>query len=234
MTFPDERLMAYIDGELDAASAGAIEAAAARDARLAQRIERQRALRNAIRAGYDPVLEEPMPRRLLDLAGGAPPARAAPSRRWTGFEWGATIASLALGVAIGAAFLREPASGDDIVAQQGRLVARGNLASALSQQLASTQPSDAPVRIGMTFLSRDGNYCRTFTRERVSQAGLACNESGQWRLEVVARAGSEGGDYKMAGARMPAAVLRAAEERLQGTTLDAGAERAAMERGWRR
>lgn len=235
MTFPDETLMAYVDGELDAASAGAIEAAAARDPQLAHRIERQRALRKAIHATYEPVLEEPMPRRLLDLASGAEPARLVAPRRWTWLEWGAMAASLALGIVIGAAFLREsPSGGGEVLAQQGRLVAGGGLAAALSQQLASNQSAETPVRIGLTFLSRDGKYCRTFVREKGTQAGLACNDSGQWRLEVVAQAASQAGDYRMAGAQMPAAVLRAVEERMEGMTFDAAAERSAMERGWRR
>jgi len=234
MTFPDEKLMAYVDRELDAASAAEIEALAASDPQLAARIERQRALRTAIHAAFEPVLEEPVPGRLRDLASGAQPARAAPPRRWAWFEWGAVAASLALGVAIGATFLRESASGGDVLAQQGQLVAGGNLAKALSRQLASNQPAEAPIRIGLTFLSGDGKYCRTFTREQGSLAGLACNQAGAWHLEVLAQAASNAGEYRLAGGTLPAPVLRAVDERMQGAALDATAERAAMERGWRR
>jgi hypothetical protein len=234
LTFSDEKLIAYVDRELDAASAAEIEAAAAGDLQLAKRIERQRALRNAVVAAYEPVLDEPVPNRLFDLATGAEAGRAVSPPRRTWFEWGAVAASLALGVAIGATFLREPASGGDVIVQQGRLVAGGHLAAALSRQLAGAQPADAPIRIGLTMLSRDGTYCRTFTRAEGALAGLACRESGEWRLEVVAHGASQRSEYRMAGGQLPAPVLRAVEERMQGTTLDAAAERSAMERGWRR
>jgi hypothetical protein len=227
MTFPDDTLLAYVDRELDAELAAAIEAAAARDPQLAERIERQRALRKAVHAAYAPVLEEPLPKRLLDLASGTPTAPPEPARRWTWLEWSAIAASLALGVAIGAAWLRESTSAAD-------LVASGSLATALSRQLASEQPADAPIRIGVSFVSRDGSYCRTFTRAKGAQAGLACNDAGAWRLEVIAVGAAQAGEYRTAGAQLPAAVLRAVEERMQGTTLDAAAEKAAKESGWRR
>jgi len=234
MNFPDETLMAYVDRELDADSAAAIEAAAARDPRLAERIEKQRALRKAIDTAYAGVLEEPMPQRLLDVASGTQTAPTRSPRRWTWFEWSAVAASLAVGIGIGAALLRERAAEGEFVSQQGRLVAGGNLASALSRQLASDQPADAPIRIGLSFVSRDGKYCRTFTREKGAQAGLACNDAGGWRLEVLAQSTMDANEYRMAAAQLPSAVLRAVEERMQGTTLDAAAEQAARERGWRR
>ena len=74
MILTDETLIAYVDRELDAESVAAIETAAARDPQLAERIERHRALRNTVHAAYAPVLDEPMPKRLLDLASGVPPA----------------------------------------------------------------------------------------------------------------------------------------------------------------
>jgi hypothetical protein len=234
VTVSDEKVVAYVDRELDAASCAEIESAAARDPQLAERIERQRALRTAVHAAFEPVLEEPMPKRLLDLASGTQPAHAIARQTWGWFQWGAVAASLALGIAIGATVLREPAPGGDFVAQQGRLVAGGELAKALSQQLANDQAADAPIRIGLTFVSRDGKYCRSFTHKQTGQAGLACNESGEWQLEVVAMRASESGEYRMAGGPLPAPVLRAVEERMQGATLDASAERLAKERGWRR
>lgn len=262
MTFSDETLMAYVDRELDAATAAAIEAAMVQDPDLAARVERQRKLRGAVYAAYEPVSKEPLPERLLEAARGAaatPPApdrvsrdaarfaRAA-TRRWTWFEWSAVAASIALGVAIGSAFLgdmrRGAPAGDiaaDFVADQGQLLARGALARALSEQLASSQPSDAAVRVGLTFVSAAGNYCRTFTLERgagsARLAGLACKGTGEWRVQLIAqgdRPSGTAGEYRTAAADLPQAVLRAVEERIQGGALDAQAERAARERNWTR
>jgi len=244
MTYSDEMLMAYVDRELDAATTSSIDAAVARDPGLAARVERQRKLAQAVHAAYEPILEEPMPKRLLDAASGAAPA-AAPARaprRWSWFEWSAMVASLALGVAIGAVFIGERGRGtpdggaDDIIANQSQLLAQGALARALSDQLASTQKPDAPVRIGVTFVSKVGGYCRTFALERSSAAGLACSSGTGWRIEVLAQAERSGKapEYRAAAGALAPAVQRAMEERIQGSSLDAAAERAAQQSGWRR
>lgn len=264
MTFSDETLMAFVDGELDAATSAVLDTAIAKDPELAARVERQRTLRLAVYAAFEPVLQEPMPARLLDTTRGAAATpiesrgmnaatvrrgRAAwPLRGWTRFEWGAIAASIALGVFVGAAFLdgswgETPVSGvaADLVADHGQLLARGTLARALSEQLTSAQASDAPVRIGLTFVSTAGEYCRTFALERTadvaSLAGLACKRGGEWRVQVIAqgnpRAGSAG-DYRAAAAGLPTAVLYAVKDEIQGDALDAEGESAAQQRGWTR
>ena len=110
-----------------------------------------------------------MPKRLLDRRAeraGLPVSRA--PARWAWFEWSAMAASVVLGVLIGGTYLgdsrRAPGSdpGVDWIAERGHVVARGALAHALSEQLASTQKPDARVRIGLTFRSKGGEYCRTF------------------------------------------------------------------------
>ena len=238
MTYSDEMLMAYVDRELDAATTASIDAAIARDPELAARVERQRKLARAVHAAYEPVLQEPMPKRLLDAAAGAAPAATARApRRWTWFEWSAMAASLALGIAIGAVMLGRGStdSGGNIVAEHGQLFARGLLARALAEQLASTQKPDASVRIGLTFVAKGGEYCRTFAVERSATAGLACSHVGEWRIDVLAPAASSGkaAGYRTAAGELPPAVLRSIEERMQGSSLDATAERAAQQRGWK-
>lgn len=242
--FSDETLMAFVDRELDAASTAALEAAIARDPELAARVARQRNLRFAVHAAYEPVLEEPMPQRLLDATRGkgASPARESTTWRlfgdWTRFQWGAIAASITLGLLIGAGLWREApvaGMGADLVAHRGQLLARGALARALAEQLASAQPSDAAVQIGLTFVSNAGEYCRTFALEKA--AGLACKGDGDWRVEVIAQQESSrgsGGEYRMAAAGLPPAVLNTMKDRIQGDALDAEAERAAQQRGWTR
>jgi len=240
MTYSDEVLMKYVDRELDAETTASIDAAVVRDADLAVRVERQRKLAHAVHAAYEPVLEEPMPRRLLDAATGTPPAAAtarAP-RRWTWFEWSAMAASVAVGVVIGVAFIADGRRGatdtGDIVADRGQLFARGTLARALTDQLASTQALGDSVRVGVTFVSKRGEYCRTFALERGSAAGLACGSGGDWRVELVTRATPKSGEYRTAAGELPVAVQQAMDAQIQGNSLDAAAEQAARQRGWRR
>ncbi|GMV59887.1 MAG: hypothetical protein AMXMBFR72_29800 [Betaproteobacteria bacterium] len=252
MNWSDETLMTYVDGELDAAAAAAIERAAAGDAALAARIERMRRLRAAVHAAYAPVLDEPVPDRLLAALQAAPAAprtrsgvidlaarraakTAAPRPRWSWLEWGAMAASVLLGVAIGAVALRGP--GEPIVAERGGLVARAALAQALSAQLVRDQPADAPVRIGLSFVSKAGEYCRTFAlAQRAPVAGLACRSGGDWRVTVVVQDESAAAPdrYRTAATPLPPALLDAVDATIAGDPLDAEAERAARERGWKR
>ena len=61
----DARVHAYVDGELDAETSARLEADSRRDAALAARVAQQRELSARLRAEYGPVLEEPVPQRLL-------------------------------------------------------------------------------------------------------------------------------------------------------------------------
>lgn len=249
MMFSDGVLMAYVDGELDGETAAAVDAAITQSPELAARVERQRKLRRAVYAAFEPVLHEPMPQRLLEAVRGSvatTPAKAALSpRRWAWFEWGAMAASIALGVLAGGVFLGDSRhvppvaeTAADLVADRTGLLAHGALARALSEQLAGAQAPDAPVSVGLSFVSTAGEYCRTFTLAQGGAAragGLACKSGGKWRLQVIAqddRPGATSGEYRTAGTEIPPLVLRAVEDRIQGVALDAEAERAAQRRGW--
>jgi len=95
----------------------------------------------------------------VDLAA----ARAdRPQGRWR--VWpvvGLMAACLAAGVAIGVGF-RLSESVPAVTDPDGGLVAQGPLADALEYRLASKPARDAPIRIGFSFPSRNGVYCRTF------------------------------------------------------------------------
>ena len=70
MSFSDEIVMAYVDGELGDATRAALELAMATDPDLAQRVARHRELRTRVQGAFDPVLAEPVPERLLAAAKG--------------------------------------------------------------------------------------------------------------------------------------------------------------------
>jgi len=242
--YDDETLMAYADGELDAAQSAALAVAVENDPGLARRVERHRALRSEVAEAFASVLDQPVPERLINaLNGGASPAaqkrgevlqfpeRAAraPGRSWGRREWGAMAASVALGALI-AWKLFAPAE-PNLVAQNGTLVARGALASALERQLASTQSRDSAVLIGVTFKAREGYYCRSFTLRSAGTAGLACRIGSEWQVPVTA-AGQVAGDGLQQAASMPRVVLDAIEARAAGEALDATGEANAQLGGW--
>jgi hypothetical protein len=243
MNYSDEILMAYADGELAEPQRSEVEAAVRADPSLASIVDGHRALRRDVSAAFAGVLDEPVPARLQIPGTGkvlsfeaARSARArttapAPKRTWP--TWAALAATLVVGVMAGSAWLDGGKGDGGFVSADagGRLTARGELAGALSRQLASEAASGSAVRIGVSFASRDGGYCRSFSVG--AKAGLACRDGEAWRIPVLKETPAAAGEYRQA-ASAPQAVLEAIDERITGTTLDAAAERAARERGWKR
>ena len=249
MKFSDETLMAYADGELDEPQRSELERALRADPGLAAVVERHRTLR---KGGFDAcagVLEEAAPGRPQPGAAGkvlsleaarnartrsaaAVPPPGTRSIVWP--RWGALTATLVVGVLAGSLWFAG-ADGDAgyISADaNGRLAARGQLAGALSRQLASDPAPNSPVRIGVSFAARDGGYCRSFSVG--ASAGLACRSGDSWRIPVLSEAVMARGAYRQASSTMPEAVLDAIDDRIAGTPMNAAAERAARERGWKR
>jgi anti-sigma factor RsiW len=66
----DELLVAYVDGELDAAARAEIEIALAHDAELRARVAGLQSSAQILRTALDTVLREPVPERLLAAARG--------------------------------------------------------------------------------------------------------------------------------------------------------------------
>ncbi|CAN7154070.1 zf-HC2 domain-containing protein [Phenylobacterium sp. LjRoot225] len=219
-----ERLMAYVDNELPPAERAAFERDLAADPGLQEEVSRQQALRRRLSAAFDPVLEEPVPLRLTLAAQAA----NAPGRSWRAPQWAAMAACLALGVLVGRTALPEHGP---LVARDGALVARGPLAKALDQRLAA---EGGAVRVGLSFRSTDGRYCRTFQSAPDRLAGLACREPQGWTARAFA-AWSPPADaaYRTAGSETPAPVLAAVDGLIAGAPLDAAAERAARDGGWK-
>lgn len=248
MTFSDEQLMAYADGELAGPERDAVERAMREDPAVAQAIARHRQLRGDVFAVFADVLDEPVPARLRQAAAptvvALDAARAARTERnqrnenarasgW--WQWGGMAASLAVGVLAGIGgwqAAHQDSTSATVAATSQGMLAQGALAQALSHQLASSGNVSQAVAIGVTFQGKDGRYCRSFTL--AAAAGLACREGNGWRIAVLQdQARGAPSAYRQAGADVPPAVLDAIDERIAGEALDAAAERAAQQRGWR-
>jgi hypothetical protein len=242
----EETLMAYVDGELDVQARQQVEVALASDPEAARRVDAQRALRSTLRAGFDPVLDEPVPARLLSLvrtsaapstSGKVLPFRTKPAARTPWLQWGSLAASFVLGALVWYFASRQYLTGP-FSEQHGVIVASGSLARALSEQLASQQDASAAVQIGVSFRSKGGEYCRTFRlQQSEGAAGLACHEQAGWKVEVLAHpegAASPQGQYRQAASALPATVLRAVDDAIAGDPLDATAEAQARASRWQR
>jgi hypothetical protein len=234
MSFSDEILAAYVDGELDAAAGADIERAARSDPSVAERIARYRGLRERLQAVYAPVLDEPVPERLhAALRGGESQRRRSGSRRTAAARWRYSLAAGVL-LAVGAGLLLWQQRGaSDIEKVDGTLVARGGLADGLSNQLAGDAGAGSAVRIGLSFRGKSGDYCRTFSLSE--DAGLACRRAGRWEIVALApqpAAQASGDRFRTASSALPAVVLQAVEQRIAAEPLDRDGELEARGKHW--
>lgn len=237
--FDDETLMAYADGELDAVQSAQVEQLLQRDAAAAAKVAQHRALRAQLRNEFTAALSEPVPERLLnvlqpkivDLAQ-VRQRKTAAKQSWSSREWSAMAASLIVGVVAGMYALGFNSA--NLVSEQGgALVAKGKLDNALNTQLASTN-STQPIHIGVSFRNHAGEYCRSFTvQDTHALAGLACRVQDNWRVQILESAVSSSNEFRQAGSDTPAAVLSLIETQIAGEPLDADAEAAARQAGWK-
>lgn len=263
MDYTDEMLMAFADGEMDQASCAAIEQAMREDPTLARKVAVHKALRSTVHGAFLPILDEALPARLvqpkqqagpqagrsgtvvqLDAVRARKAARQPGARRaapdWSWPQWGALAATLIVGVVLGRFGFTGPEPKDQMASistgKDGALIAQGTLALALEQQLASAAPVGGKVKIGVSFVSREGGYCRSFTTSgQINLAGLACAHGAEWTIPVLAQAApSAPNAYRTAATEMPSAVLDAIDQRIVGASLDAKAEQRALLKKWQR
>lgn len=254
MSFSDETLMAYADGELDERTRREVEQAMLHDPAIADKVRQHKALRSNVFGAFAGTLDEEVPQRLHAAARTGkvihldsvrqvrtpppPPTTKAPVlekpswRRQPG--WGALAATLVVGVLAGTMGSQALNDGDQLAAfdkESGILAAQGKLERALSQQVAGIPGRDPGVKVGITFLSKDGAYCRSFMLP--TTAGLACRHEGAWEIPVLTN-GPMGtnSEYRQASSALPAAVLEAIDARIEGKPLDAAGERAAHKQDW--
>jgi hypothetical protein len=244
MRVSEEQLIAFVDGELTAEDSAAISAAIAGEPELARRVAAQRALAKGLRRTFDPTLAEVVPRRLIDAARGTVTPTASDAgggrrnRRFTVSVWLAAAASLLVAVLLLPPLLQRFAVEPDLVTAGPNHVAGGKLARALSRRLAG-EPAAGGVQVGLSFLAKSGDYCRTFTiaGDGGSMAGLACRQGNTWSVPVLepieAPIGALG-SYRQAASTLPARLLQAVQARLAGEPLDAAGEAKARASGWRR
>lgn len=236
----EEKLIAYVDGELSAEERESFGAALAQDERLQAELAREELLRSQLADLHRSALDEEVPDRLKRLItpapalpalrrsiatrGSVPRAPRAGRARWT--NGAAIAASLVLGLFVGQTFTGP--NGDAGVTVPS--VAQGPLAQALETQLASSQTPDEAIQIGATFVGLDGQPCRTY--EAPGSAGLACRSGGEWQLKLIAPgAESRNSEYQQAGSSSEL-VMRSAQEMLLEGPMDADQEMQARDAGW--
>ena len=249
MTIPRETLMAFVDGELAPDEERRVAAEVGKDPALSAYVEQQQKLAEKLRSAFAPVLEAPIPERIERTVRETAPSSSLLSsllsrlqRRWqehtarAGRAW-IPAGALAVGIALGVFFDGLFSTGTDIRTKDGSLIAQGALAQALTVELASEQTADTrnAARIGVSFRSTDGLFCRSFETgagARGALAGIACLKDGDWQIAALTNATAREGEFATAGGDMPTVIRSALNAMISGDPLDAAQERAARDRGW--
>lgn len=254
MSFSDEVLIAYADGELAEPVRSEVARAVQADPQVAARLARYQAVRaqdaapllrsvggtgagsagsarpNVIDMAAERAARHTLPTLPSQMLPVTPPRVP---QRW--HRWAGLAAALALGGVLGASVLM--ASDDTVTLAQvggidGALVASGALDTALSKQTGHLT-QDGPVRIGVSFVAKDGNYCRSFQLDRA--AGVACRNAKRWQLAVLVQTPQQApGAARLSYSTTPPEVLEAIDERIVGAALDARGEQIALRLGWQR
>lgn len=231
----DERLIAYVDGELSGDDLKLFEAEIAADPRLAAEVEKHRTMAARLAMAYAPVIDEKVPGRLKAAVRARSGAQVRAGARVGIWQLTAMAASLVVGVTAGIAgghFAWPQPQGSLVISDNGRLVAGGALKTALTDQLGA---QEGPMRTGLSFKTRAGRYCRTFQSGADGMAGIACRHGEDWVMQTTTAfsPAKTAPAYRTAGSETPAAVLSAVDGLITGVPLDAVAEKAARDTGWK-
>ena len=215
-SFDLNTLVAYVDGELDAQEAAAVEAFLARseEARESVRILRETA--TLARAALNGPMNETVPERLLATVADHRAAPRSPhrgSRGWRIAGW-AVVASVVLSLGVAGGWIGARL-GDDRAehAALARAAARAETIARARQEALETKVSGSEVawrspdgggygtvRPVRTYRGKDGRFCREYRQDTLSggvretRLGVACRDSdGVWkvRFEMIPGATEE-------------------------------------------
>jgi hypothetical protein len=214
-------LVAFVDGELPSDRAAAVEAALIHDAEAWETVRLLRLSASAATHALGPILDEPVPGRLLRAAGGgagAGPIRVVAKPRPPAWHWSARIAAgvalVALGLGAGYVLRissdREPDGGYSPAAVQSLDPLAARFESVLLAALDrggdgesfaydSKDIGKGRIDLGKRFTTAFGADCREFRREETRgeisrrDDGLACRDNGKDWSVMIMTSGSPGG-----------------------------------------
>lgn len=223
----DEQLAAFLDGAMDGAESAAFEARLAADPELAARAERWLANDRRVAAALRPLVEAPIDDDLLARMGLADqPARLAANDNPPWWRRHALPLGGALAASLAAVLL--------LVPQHGPAPQR-DLSFALETG-ASLQPvklaDGSTITPTLTVRAADGRWCREFRADET--VGLACRDSGHWRIEAQGKGSGPADNGEIAVASgADGAALDAAYDKLRASDpVDAKVEVALIAHGW--
>jgi surface antigen len=197
-------LVAYVDGELPRERLAAVEAALMRDAEAWETVRLLRLSANAAARAFAPVLQEPIPARLMEAANPARANSRRPARFWP-MALAASLAALAIGVGAGYE-LRSLPSGYIPASLTSADPLAGKFEAALQTILEKGKPGESltyespaagsgQVVLGPAFATGFGAPCQEFHRDETRGSehrvadGIACRAADKsWSVMILPRA----------------------------------------------
>jgi hypothetical protein len=239
----EERLAAFLDGELGSAERAAVERQMATDPDFATTAHQLQQNDAAMREAFDGPMHEDVPDRFRALLAEAPRMAGAgaicsPVNDNAPVGWrrlgGAVAASLALGL-LGGNLLQRPVAGT--TSSVTTSVAFNDALDHVASGRGITLAKGGKVVPRLTFASRSGGYCRQFDLDQNGrpQAGIACREGSGWQLQaLLPRSDTAQGtdDYAVAEGSGDPALDGVAMALRKGDPLSASEEATLIRRAW--
>lgn len=238
----DERLNAYIDGELQGDDLALLEQQLAADSALRTRVEQLRSVDRTLAAAFSHPDLATVPSRFQAILNAPPADNVVTLFPRKAAAWQLPIAAgLALAIGVAGGFLTGRSADTQTPSVIAALAEGVGPRDSLHRLLSATPSADRRTQGNvvfepvLTFEAADGRFCREFeiTAGAEAAVGVACKSGEEWRLEVLtASAAIDGSGY--APVSGPDALIDGAMERLGAKPpLSPEAEAALMQKGWR-
>jgi hypothetical protein len=241
----DDRIAAYLDGQMSGAELAAFEAELENNPALAAALARYSANDSLLRAAFDAPMQQPVDDALLVRMGLGEPAAAnlvnLAERRdakplasaandnagWQRWRWptaGAVAAALVVAV------MTQTGQAPAIDPQFAK--AMESLPSGQSTAIASGET----VQPLLTFKAGDGRFCREFSRQGAAAAtGIACRGNAGWIIEAETGGATnlpDGGQIQTAEGADSNALDKVYDSLKASDPLDGKTENALISSGW--
>ena len=236
---PDERVVAFVDGQLDGEALHAFKTRLASEPALVERVAAHRWMARQVTAAYGPAPHSNgddaliarlglVNRRVFELK----------NPRWLTGRRGpmkiAGLAALAASLVLAIIVVPVPVTPTSTLVRvaDGRPTASGILAASLSTQLAG---EPGRVQIGLSFRT-DHGICRTFRSDR-GVNGIGCRDGDHWLVPMmtagVPESANTSTDYRLASGDFSPAIMAEVDREIRGEPLSLADELRLRQRHWR-
>ena len=240
MTYTDEILSAYLDGELSDAQRIELDAAVISDLDLKRRLEKLSAVDEYFHQAMDSLAGDDMPDAVLSLLEG--PVQTRFQKSGLAPRWIYPLAACFLMIAatgIGYNF-GEARSSNQIDLFASKITASSPLYPILettpsARQISVDKAGNTKMEILLSFASFEGQYCRQFNLEQSGTAfdALACRDETTWHVIAMGLARPQDANiYRTASTQSSPAVEAAVDALIEADAFSPDQEANLIQTQW--